>query len=257
MATEFVLTAVHLYFLIPEIKCPVETFEEKPTCEINAYKIHQCVYDNDASQKKYDNCLIVFPSTNLTNNECGSEINKYKTVWRTNTAPFSGYEKHVGNRTDVRVAWRHHCFFSFLDKGETETITYCARMEKTAQRLMEELIKYTKGSKYAGLKNLNYLPIGGKFGSSTGMRTLEQATRTCRGDVTVIGWDRWWHQEQYRKHGGPKMVKTYYFSNELSDLSLRNHDYEKEYNNVKKECKIEKLNFPDHVIREQYIFKRK
>lgn len=55
-------------------------------------------------------CAVVGSSSKLLEKEYGKEIDDHDYVIRFNRAPFLGYEKHVGKRTDARLIGRNWIF---------------------------------------------------------------------------------------------------------------------------------------------------
>ncbi|XP_035683694.1 alpha-N-acetylgalactosaminide alpha-2,6-sialyltransferase 5-like isoform X2 [Branchiostoma floridae] len=65
-------------------------------------------------------CAMVSSSGQVLNHEAGAEIDKAECVIRMNDAPVTGFEKHVGTRTTIRVA--SHTSFQFVNKKKADLL---------------------------------------------------------------------------------------------------------------------------------------
>jgi len=62
-------------------------------------------------------CIVIGNSGSVIDNKRGTEIDDFDIVVRNNLARYEGFEKYVGNRTDIRFL-SHKTFGNFLDKKE-------------------------------------------------------------------------------------------------------------------------------------------
>ncbi|XP_066293902.1 alpha-N-acetylgalactosaminide alpha-2,6-sialyltransferase 5-like isoform X3 [Branchiostoma lanceolatum] len=65
-------------------------------------------------------CAMVSSSGQVLHHEAGTEIDKAECVIRMNDAPVTGFEKHVGTRTTIRVA--SHTSFQLVNKKRADLL---------------------------------------------------------------------------------------------------------------------------------------
>mmetsp|Transcript_11661 Transcript_11661/g.26371 ORF Transcript_11661/g.26371 Transcript_11661/m.26371 type:complete len:289 (+) Transcript_11661:95-961(+) len=79
-------------------------------------------------------CAVVSSSGAMLEHTHGQDINGHDIVIRFNGAPTSGFEPHVGGKTDVRFGWKFHEF-----EGDANIFKSAAFPSKTAQQVMDHL----------------------------------------------------------------------------------------------------------------------
>ena len=67
--------------------------------------------DPVAKNARYRSCAVVGSSGHLLAAARGAEIDAHEAVFRFNTAPVRGFERHVGRRTTLRVLNSRTVFF--------------------------------------------------------------------------------------------------------------------------------------------------
>jgi hypothetical protein len=148
--------------------------------------------------RRYSSCAVVGSSSILLDAEHGAAIDAHDAVFRANKAPISGYERHVGSRTTMRIwgsqplpenytQWRHtketivlHCQPVPWVSSCWHEISVGAARPRISPFAWEELLLSVYDGDDATMRNVLKYP-------STGAMAVWTALARCDSPPTVYG----------------------------------------------------------------------